>query len=225
MDWTQAIDSYCERTGPEYWAEPVNAVTNAAFLIAALIMWRRTGAGRAPITRGLITVLALIGLGSFLFHTHGQVWSAIADTAPIALYVLTYIYAANRHYWGLSLWPALGLTVLFFPYAAATFPLFQMVPGLGSSAGYAPVPLLIFIYAFLLRRRLLHVARGLAIGAAILCLSIIFRSLDMPICGRLPLGTHFLWHILNALMLGWMIEVLHRYTTGASSAGRPQQGR
>ena len=36
MDLMQAIDGYCERTGPEYWSEPVNAVTNAAFLIAAL---------------------------------------------------------------------------------------------------------------------------------------------------------------------------------------------
>jgi hypothetical protein len=31
-----------------------------------------------------------------------------------------------------------------------------------------------------------------------------------------PVGTHFLWHLLNALMLGWMIEVLGR----ASLAGR-----
>lgn len=222
MDWTRAIDSYCERTGPEYWSEPVNAVTNAAFLISALIMWRRTGATGAPITRVLIAILALIGIGSFLFHTHGQVWSAIADTAPIALYVLTYIYAANRYYWRLSLWPALGLTALFFPYAAATVPLFQLVPGLGSSAGYAPVPLLIFIYAVLLRDHLPEVARGLAVGAAILCLSILFRSLDMPICGQLPFGTHFLWHILNALMLGWMIEVLHRHLSASRRSGSHQ---
>ena len=213
MDLTQAIDSYCERTGPEYWSEPVNAVTNAAFLIAAFIMWRRTGAAALPITRALIAVLAIIGIGSYLFHTHGQVWAAIADTTPIVVYVLIYIFAANRHYWGLSLWPALGLTALFFPYAAATVPLFQIVPGLGSSAGYAPVPLLIFIYALLLRHRLPEVARGLAIGAATLCLSIFFRSLDLPICGQIPLGTHFMWHILNAIMLGWMIEVLHRHLT------------
>ena len=38
----EPIDAYCERTSAVYWAEPVNAVTNAAFLIAAVIMWRRT---------------------------------------------------------------------------------------------------------------------------------------------------------------------------------------
>jgi hypothetical protein len=211
MDLMQAIDGYSERTGPEYWSEPVNAVTNAAFLIAALVMWRRLGAMQAPMARLLVAVLALSGLGSYLFHTHGQVWSAIADVAPIAGFVLIYIFVANRAYWGMpTLW-ALGATALFFPYAALTVPLFQQVPGLGSSAGYAPVALLIFLYAVALWRRLPEVARGLAIGAGILSLSIFFRCLDEPVCGAFPLGTHFLWHVLNGIMLGWMIEVYRRF--------------
>ncbi len=86
-------------------------------------------------------------------------------------------------------------------------PLFQLFPGLGGSAAYAPVPLLILIYAILLRGRDPILAKGLAIGALILILSITFRALDLPVCGHWPLGTHFMWHILNAIMLGWMIEV------------------
>jgi hypothetical protein len=30
MELTRAIDAYCERLDAGYWAEPVNAVTNAA---------------------------------------------------------------------------------------------------------------------------------------------------------------------------------------------------
>ncbi|MEQ9695664.1 ceramidase domain-containing protein [Shimia sp. SDUM112013] len=215
MDLTAAIDNYCERTGPEYWSEPVNAVTNAAFLIAAALMWHRLRGQDLPLARALVIILAGIGVGSYLFHSYGQIWAAIADTTPILLYVLLYIFIANRVYWGLSLWSALGATTLFFPFAAITVPLFRMVPGLGSSAGYAPVPLLIFLYAFALRHRLPDTARSLALGALILCISLVFRSLDLPICGALPLGTHFLWHILNALMLGWMIEVYRRHTLTA----------
>ncbi|WP_164658071.1 ceramidase domain-containing protein [Tropicibacter sp. Alg240-R139] len=212
MDWLQKIDGYCERLGPEYWAEPVNAVTNAAFVVAALIMWRRTQG--IAIARLLVAILAVIGVGSYLFHTHAQVWAAMADVAPILLYILVYIYAVNRHVWGLRVWPAVGVTVLFFPYAAATVPLFQMVPGLGGSAAYAPVPLLIYIYALALRRGMPETARGLAIGATILVASIMFRALDEPICGAWPMGTHFMWHILNGIMLGWMIEVLRRHVLG-----------
>jgi len=31
------IDLYCERTAPRSWNEPVNALSNAAFLLAALL--------------------------------------------------------------------------------------------------------------------------------------------------------------------------------------------
>ncbi|MBD0866322.1 MAG: ceramidase domain-containing protein [Rhodobacteraceae bacterium] len=207
MDWTREIDGYCERLGPHYWAEPVNAITNVAFLIAALVMYFRIRGQAMPLAMLLVCILAAIGIGSYLFHTHARVWAAVADVTPILLYILVYIFAINRDVWGLTLWPALGLTALFFPYSAATVPLFRQVPGIADSAGYAPVALLIALYAVLLRRRAPDTARGLAIGAGILVLSITFRSIDMSACAALPVGTHFIWHILNGLMLGWMIEV------------------
>ncbi|KIC50829.1 ceramidase domain-containing protein [Tateyamaria sp. ANG-S1] len=218
MELLRQIDGYCERVGPHYWAEPVNAVTNAAFVIAALWMWRRSAG--VPLARALCVVLALIGLGSYLFHTHAQVWSAIADVAPIAGFILLYIFAINRDVWGMRTGWALGATALFFPYAAVTVPLFQYVPVLGVSAGYLPVPALIVVYAVLLYQRHPNLARGFVIGAAILLVSLTARSVDEMLCAQIPLGTHFLWHILNGLMLGWMIEVYVRHMRSQSGANR-----
>ncbi len=67
MGWFEQVDGYCERLGPGFWAEPVNAVTNAAFLIAALWAWPRTAG--LPLARAMAVMLGVIGLGSFLFHT------------------------------------------------------------------------------------------------------------------------------------------------------------
>ncbi len=206
----QEIDSYCERLSAAYWAEPINAITNAAFLISAYIMWRRVRGQDMPLAIALVLVLGVIGVGSYLFHTHAQVWAAVADVTPILLFILIYIFAANKNIWRMPWGYALGGTILFVPYAAVTIPLFQWVPGLGSSAAYAPVPLLILIYAYLLRNRQPQFARDMTIGAFILMLSITFRSLDQPICSQFPTGTHFMWHILNATMLGWMIEAYRR---------------
>ncbi len=216
VDWTRAVDGYCERIGPAYWAEPINAVTNLAFVLAALYMWRRCG--NDLLARLLCIVLFAIGVGSYLFHTHAQVWAGMADVLPIGLFILIYIFAINRVGWRLSFWPAFAVTCLFIPYAAVTVPIFQLVPGLGSSAGYAPVPVLILAYAFLLRRRDPDLARGLALGAGLLVLSLTFRTLDLPLCAHLPLGTHFAWHVLNGLMLGWMIEVYRRARLGKARA-------
>lgn len=221
MDWTAEIDGYCERLDASFWAEPLNALSNAAFLIAAFWVARRIGAGAAPIARLLCVVLFVIGLGSFLFHTFANRWSALADVLPILAFVLIYIFAANRDFWGLSGVKALGLTTLFFPYAFATGAAFSaLLPALGGSAAYAPIALLIAIYGLLLRKAHPETAKGLLIGAAILSLSITARALDAPLCAVFPLGTHPAWHLLNALMLGHMILVYQRHMLAAGGAGR-----
>jgi hypothetical protein len=39
VDWWAAIDSYCERTGPDFWSEPFNALSNLSFIVAAVVGW------------------------------------------------------------------------------------------------------------------------------------------------------------------------------------------
>lgn len=212
----EPIDAYCERTGPEYWAEPVNAVTNAAFLIAAWVMWRRTAG--MPTGRALSAVLGVIGVGSFLFHTHANRLTALMDVLPILGFILLYLYAATRDFLGLSRVWAAGAVLAFFPYAALTVPALAAILPLGSSSAYLPVPVLILGYAAVLRRRAPRTARGMALVAGSLVVSLAFRTLDGPVCGALPFGTHFLWHLLNALMLAWMIEVWRRHMLAKAGA-------
>jgi uncharacterized membrane protein len=202
----QTIDAYCERTDASLWSEPVNAVTNLAFIVAALIMWRRSfGAGRV-----LAVILFAIGVGSGLFHTHATAWAALADMVPIFAFALLYIYLANRDFHGWSIWiSALG-AALYIPFTAALTPLFSALPFFGISSFYWPLPLLIFAYAFWLRHDR-ELSRNLALGASILCVSLVFRSLDEGLCETFSLGTHFLWHCLNAVMLAWMIETWTRF--------------
>ena len=50
VDWFRAVNCYCERTDASYWSEPLNALSNAAFLAAAWLAWRlarRAGTGAA----------------------------------------------------------------------------------------------------------------------------------------------------------------------------------
>ena len=216
MDLTRSLDIYCERLGPGYWAEPLNAVTNAAFLIAAAVMWRRTAG--LPLGRALCVILAAIGVGSYLWHTHGQVWAVILDSGSIAVFSLVFLFAANRDFLGLRPLPALGLTLLYFPYTALTGALFGALPFFAISAEYWGLPLLMLGYAVVLRRRVPATARGLLAAAALLCVSLTFRSLDGPLCGALPIGTHFLWHLLNGLLLGGMIELYRRHRIAGPAA-------
>ncbi|MEP1931714.1 MAG: hypothetical protein ABJJ37_10590 [Roseibium sp.] len=43
MALSDQVNNYCERLSPEFWSEPLNAVTNVAFIVAAVaafVLWR-----------------------------------------------------------------------------------------------------------------------------------------------------------------------------------------
>lgn len=217
MDWFAQIDGYCERTDFTYWSEPLNALTNAAFIIAALILWRRSAG--VPMARVLSVILFIIGVGSFLFHTHATQWAALADVAPIGVFILTYLFVVNRDMVPMGGWLAVGATALFIPYAAALVPALNKIPFIAISNFYWTVPILLGLYAVLLRRKP-GIAQGFLFGAALLSVSIVIRSLDEILCDVIPIGTHFMWHVLNGIMLGWMIHVYVRHMLAAARQGR-----
>ena len=218
MDLSKPIDIYCERLDIGIWAEPINAVTNIAFILAAIIMWLRCN----NLVEGKILSFLLfsIGCGSFLFHTYAQTWAALLDVTAILIFILTYIFVANRRFLVWSKMVSLIGVILFFPYQLLLVSILSNIQFFGSSVQYIPVAILIFIYSGLLRKSEPNLSRGLFIGASILCLSIIFRTIDEPFCSISLVGTHFVWHILNAIMLSWMIEILRIHMLAAYSLGR-----
>lgn len=206
--WQEQVIAYCERTDFSYWSEPVNAVTNVAFVIAGLIVWPQTRDVAAA--RLMAIVLMAIGVGSYLWHTHATGWAGLLDVAPIVVFILVYLFVATRDFLRAPVWLAALVSVGFVPYAAgfgwlAGF----LVPGAGANALYFSVAVLIAGYGLWLRDT--PTGKGLLVGACVLCVSLGFRMADAAFCAQFALGTHFMWHILNAVMLGWMIRVYLRH--------------
>ena len=218
MDLSQPIDIYCERLDIGMWAEPINAVTNIGFILTSIFMWLRC----KNLVEGRILsfILFSIGCGSFLHHTFAQTWAAILDVTAILIFILTYIFVANRRFLALSKMVSVIGVVLFFPYQLLLASLLSNIQFFGSSVQYIPVAILIFIYSVLLRKSEPKLSRGLFIGATILCLSLVFRTIDEPLCSVLSAGTHFVWHIVNAIMLSWMIEILRTHMLAGYSLER-----
>lgn len=225
MDWTRPIDAYCERLGPEYWAEPLNALSNAAFLVAAgLALWLAVRRRRLdPPMIVLITLATTIGIGSYLFHTLATAWAALADVLPIMLFIFVYFAIAMRCFLGLPRWAA-GLATL--AYIAFSFG-FEWLVGalvghaLHGSEGYLPALIgLLAVGAWLGARR--HPAgRWLFAAAGVFAVSLFFRTIDEPVCPSFPLGTHFLWHLLNGTVIGIVLVAMIRHGTPAL---RPRTG-
>jgi len=62
------IDLYCERLGPGIWAEPINALTNLAFLVAAFAAWRLADQYRSlSVTTDDLAVCKYFPVGTHFF--------------------------------------------------------------------------------------------------------------------------------------------------------------
>jgi hypothetical protein len=221
---------YCERLDGSFWSEPVNAVTNAAFLAAALpAFWRwRRQAGREFATLVLIGLVLAIGIGSFLFHTVPNRWTLLADVVPIQLFAFGYFAFALRRFFGLAGWVTAAGTLAFFGLALGLTAAGRawLPPVLAGSAGY--VAFLLGLAGVTLamsgdpassRQRRLVALAGLAFAV-----SLTMRSIDIALCGSVPLGTHWLWHLLNAMVLYLLLRAAaigeQPAVTASSSPGR-----
>lgn len=221
MAWTDHVDIYCERLGPEFWAEPINAISNLAFIIAALIGVRE--AQRRGCFTGWIAVLCglafCIGVGSFLFHTFAQRWAGLADVIPILLFILTYLFAAAHYLFGLRWAVAIPSAIVAFGIALLARKgvlLLASKEQLNGTEGYAPALALLLGSAILLAVMGKPAAKWIGAASAVFIASMGARIADVHVCSAFPVGTHFLWHSLNGLMIGILLVAIIRHGRLAS---------
>ena len=195
------IDIYCERLEPGLWAEPLNAVTNMAFIIGGFFALKLARKEQALDWRSglLIALIFAMGIGSTLFHTFAVTWAMLSDVLPILAFQIVFIVLYGQNVMKLK-FPFCQLPLVPFfilMYAAMQLPR----EWLNGSLEYAPA--LIFVTAF----GLYHLKNatcekwGLLAVSGVFIVSMTMRSIDMSVCEALPIGTHFLWHCLNAVVL------------------------
>ncbi|MGY8904012.1 MAG: hypothetical protein ACKVIH_05630 [Burkholderiales bacterium] len=254
MDWNAYLDLYCERLAPGLWGEPLNALSNGAFWLAALWLWwlgarlrsqaRQTG-GSHPATHSadtatptplwhweldlLLVLLVLVGAASALFHTFATRWAVVLDAGFIALYLHSYVAVyAHRVMHIRWRWAWLGVPVFFalnqfFSWlwdaaAPALGALIQSLSGQDATAwnrgatGYLAAWTVLLLLAahsskpsaggVLASKVSPAVAVPLWCAAGVFLISLTLRQLDLPLCSQWRWGTHFAWHLLNALTLG-----------------------
>ncbi len=215
MNWSEPIDIYCERIGPAFWAEPVNALTNIAFLIAALAACARYRRARLIDVwlLSLIVIVALIAFGSFAFHTIATRGAVLLDTIPIALFVYGYLALTLRRFVGV---PAIATAVILIAFIALSQGMSSFVPRgtLNGSLDYAPPLVALYIVGVLARP---EARRGILLAAVVFTLSLALRTIDIAVCSSFPLGTHFAWHLINALVL--YVLLITAIDTAAAARG------
>ena len=240
MALSDKLYQYCERgQDAAFHAEPLNAYSNFAFVVAGaglmLTAIRQPSFARTAHSWLLAGLVLSIGVGSFLFHTFATKWAAAADVIPIAVFIVVYLAVALNAF--LKVPPGSTLLIILL-FAASSQALGSMAcsgatmpVGVGSSTGgwclhgsigYVPALAAMWIVGGLCARQNHPATTALFKAAGIFALSLTFRTIDMPLCDGLSIGdsvvgSHSLWHILNALVLFLLGKAAIRFGTGDAS--------
>lgn len=210
------LDGYCERAGMAgLWAEPLNALTNLAFIIAALMAaayYRQTPVAlkkslEIPL---LIVILMAIGVGSGAWHTLATKSAMLGDVIPIALFIHVYLVTFLIRLMRFRLFPAIAFWLGFIGFS---FTMEYFLPNdlLNGTLMYIPTYLVLLLFLGILARRGHPARTSLQTIIAIWTVSLIFRTIDLEICSSLHIGTHFLWHVLNAVVLYRLLVLLLKF--------------
>lgn len=195
--------------------EPMNTFTNIAFVVAAWHAWifaKRMGLVSFA-TRLLCLLSATIFVGSTLFHALATDWARWLDFVPILLFEVCYFYFYLGQMKGLAL---SAVTIVAVIVTNHWFP--------GALYGSAVYGQALLAIAALGIRHCLRVRTEpflLLLAAGVFALSLIFRTVDSVVCPLFPLGTHFLWHLLNGLLLYLLMraQIVAKQTGATGLAG------
>lgn len=191
------IDLYCERIAPGWWGEPFNVVSSAAYLVAGLALLRLVSGLHRPTrtTRVLAWLPVAMAAGSVLFHVAATPWARRCDEIPILLFEVLVLAVYGRRAMRLSRPIVTAVVILFLAVVGACR---YGADGLNGSLPYLPaLAVAAAIACWHVRRfvveRFRPVWGALALGAGL-----VWRTMDLAACDRVPIGTHFLWHLFTA---------------------------
>ncbi|WP_068318204.1 ceramidase domain-containing protein [Polycladidibacter hongkongensis] len=223
------IDLYCERTAYGLSNEPVNALSNVAFLLAAT--WAILAARRARVLDlpflCAATLIGLIGVGSFMFHSFASSWAEHMDVIPIWSFVAFYVVLAVHYSTGLKLawllrpggiialiligwmlWPDSGVLSEAGHTHSNNPPHGHAHDPFNGSLQYIPAVIALFVYTLICWIFRKPQRWWVSLAGAAFVISLALRSIDLAVCTAAPVGTHFLWHLLNALMIAFLLKAL-----------------
>jgi hypothetical protein len=210
------VNNYCERQNPDWTAEPLNALSNLAFFYWAWRLWRHAEDGPPRFARPqrlLATLLALVGAGSLVFHALATAWGSILDVLCIGIfnvvYLMLFLRLAAR--WPIGQAVTGGIAFVLLDRACGAI---LPAGALNGSVMYLPaltVLLAITAYGYTLAPQ---AGRSMALAAGVFCVSLLARTADQSLCPIWPMGTHFVWHLLNA----WVLYALSRAMVLAAAA-------
>lgn len=212
MDLLQLLNKlpqppYCERVSDSLFSEPVNLITNLAFLISAFFVYRIIKANnlKNSIYNLFPWIILTIGLGSSLWHLYRTSITLIFDALPVYIFLGLALFVLLKKLFGSSklVLGVIGLFILLQILLTVNFPNL-----LNNSIRHIANAVLLLMLITWTYKKFGNVTLQLFFVFLIYVVGIFFRAIDMSVCPVFGIGTHFLWHFFVALGTYYIVRFL-----------------
>lgn len=204
----------CERHGLGWLAEPLNVVSSFAFMAVAISIYRyykrEEDLQRKWIwdIHALTFITFLIGFNSVLFHAFPNPTTELMDTLAIVFFIIIYFWSVLFRIGRCNLFQA---SICFIAFVGFSHIFVHQFPNaLNDSIGYLSSMIALIMIAVHLHLKARPSSQHFMLAAIIGVCSLFCRAIDKEVCPMLPIGTHFLWHTLNATLLYILLKQIVR---------------
>jgi len=213
---------YAETDLSAYISEPWNAISSLAIVLPAVywafkLKWKIK---EYAFLYYLMPLLFLGGMGSTLFHAfRSSQFLLWMDVLPTALATLS----VSIYFWDKILPKRWQLFTVLVPLLIIRFAAFDYYNGhFAANLNYLITGFLIFFPTiFYLSRHKYKYFEYLLVSAIFLFVSLVFRRIDFSAGELIPMGSHFLWHILSGFGAFYLAKYLYLIRRDELEAQRP----
>jgi hemolysin III len=202
---------YAETLFGRFPVEPWNTFSNLIFILVFIHFFQKIQQQprRYPITFVSLMILLVGFIGGTIYHAtrSHNIWLFL-DFMPIGVLVLLGTLFFWRKLTG-SLWKALLLLILTLGASRLLSYLLITERHVRISFGYIMMAVVILLPAFLLSRKLSWKGRCSLIKAVVSFSGAVLCRIGDASWGKvLPMGTHFIWHILGGIATYYLFSFL-----------------
>lgn len=195
-------------------AEPLNVISNIGFLIVAVAIYRfyhrHEDIGKRWIwdIHALTFLTFFIGVNSIVFHSFPNPITELMDTIPIVLFILIYFASVLFRIGRVNMFQGIICIVAFVGFSHIL--VHQFPNAMNDSIGYLSSMIALIMIAIYLYLKARPSSSHFMLASVVGVTSLFCRVVDREVCDVFPLGTHFLWHCLNALLLYILLRQIIR---------------